>query len=85
MLPKVMEILECAPEVYEAAELFIDAGDWINLLLTGEDHRSACAAGCLPVMVPDLDQPGEDTKALLFAKADTLTDIISLIQRQNGQ
>ncbi|MBE6560242.1 MAG: ribulokinase [Ruminococcaceae bacterium] len=45
MLPKVMEILECAPEVYEAAELFIDAGDWINLLLTGEDHRSACAAG----------------------------------------
>ena len=35
----------CAPEVYEAAELLIDAGDWINLMLTGEDHRSACAAG----------------------------------------
>ena len=45
MLPKALELLECAPEVYEAAELLIDAGDWINLMLTGEDHRSACAAG----------------------------------------
>ena len=45
MLPKALELLECAPDVYEAAELLIDAGDWINLMLTGEDHRSACAAG----------------------------------------
>ena len=45
MLPKALELLEEAPEVYEAAEILIDGGDWINLLLTGEDHRSACSAG----------------------------------------
>ena len=40
--------------------------------------ESACRAGCLPVMIPDLDPPGTETKAMLYAKADTLTDVISL-------
>ena len=40
--------------------------------------ESACRAGCLPVMIPDLDPPGEETKAMLYAKADALTDVISL-------
>ena len=41
---------------------------------------SAYRAGCLPVMIPDLDQPGEETKALLYAKADSLADVIPLLQ-----
>ncbi|MBP3683510.1 MAG: HAD family phosphatase [Oscillospiraceae bacterium] len=44
---------------------------------------SAYRAGCLPVMIPDLDQPGEETKKLLYAKADSLTDVVSLIKQQN--
>ena len=45
---------------------------------------SAYRAGCLPVMIPDLDQPGEDTQKLLFAKADSLSDIIAILKAQNG-
>lgn len=41
---------------------------------------SAHRAGCVTVMVPDLDQPGEDTRQLLFAKADALSDVISLLR-----
>ena len=31
-------------------------------------------------MIPDLDQPEEETIALLYAKADSLTDVISLLK-----
>jgi HAD superfamily hydrolase (TIGR01509 family) len=41
---------------------------------------SAYRAGCRTVMVPDLDQPDADTEKLLYAKADSLTDVIELIR-----
>ena len=44
-LPKILETLECAPEVYAAADQFVEAGDWLTQLLTGERVRSACLAG----------------------------------------
>ncbi len=42
---KALQILNEAPEVYEAAYKFIEAGDWIVLQLTGNETRNACAAG----------------------------------------
>jgi HAD superfamily hydrolase (TIGR01509 family) len=41
---------------------------------------SAYRAGCMTVMVPDLDQPDEETEKLLYAKADSLTDVIALVK-----
>ena len=40
---------------------------------------SASRAGCMPVMVPDLDQPDGKTRALLYGKADSLLDVIGMI------
>ncbi|MCI8511599.1 MAG: ribulokinase [Lachnospiraceae bacterium] len=45
MLPKLMEICEEAPEVYQAADRFLDAADWVCLVLTGKESRSASSAG----------------------------------------
>ena len=45
MLPKSLEIAQKAPDVYRAADLIIDAGDWLVFQLTGEFTRNACAAG----------------------------------------
>lgn len=45
MLPKILETLETAPEVYDAAEYFVEAGDFITWLLTGKRVRSTCMAG----------------------------------------
>ncbi|WP_181347086.1 ribulokinase [Thalassobacillus sp. CUG 92003] len=45
MLPKVLQILKEAPEVYEAADAFIEAGDWVVFQLTGNLIRSTCMAG----------------------------------------
>ena len=42
---KIYETLNKAPEVYEAADRFVEAGDWIITMLTGGKIRSACHAG----------------------------------------
>lgn len=45
MLPKIWETLRRAPEVYEAADRFVEAGDWLVSYLTGREARSASIAG----------------------------------------
>jgi L-ribulokinase len=45
MLPKSLQILHEAPDVYEAADLFLEAGDWIVMQMTGQLARNSCAAG----------------------------------------
>jgi L-ribulokinase len=44
-LPKGLQLLEEAPEVYAATARFTEAADWIVWQLTGEHVRNACAAG----------------------------------------
>lgn len=45
LFPKLMEICEEAPEIYEAADRFYDAADWICRVLTGVETRGASMAG----------------------------------------
>lgn len=45
LLPKIWQILREAPEIYAAADCFMEAGDWIVMRLTGRMTRSCCAAG----------------------------------------
>ena len=43
---------------------------------------AAYRAGCLPIMVPDLTQPDEKLSKILYAKADSLTDVIPYLRCQ---
>lgn len=45
LLCKLLEVYEEAPEVYHAADLYLEAGDWLTWMLTGELCRSEAAAG----------------------------------------
>lgn len=45
MLPKLMETAGKAPKVYEAADNFMEVGDYLVYLLTGETTRCMCHAG----------------------------------------
>jgi L-ribulokinase len=45
LVPKIWETLDRAPEVYEAADRYLEAADWIVLQLTGEEKRNSCTAG----------------------------------------
>ncbi|MDD4987989.1 MAG: ribulokinase [Candidatus Izemoplasmatales bacterium] len=45
LLPKALELIEKDPEIYQAADYLVEAGDWIVFILTGEWKRNSCAAG----------------------------------------
>ena len=46
--------------------------------------ESAFRAGCMPVIVPDQDQPGAGVLEQSFAKAGVLSDLVDLIEAVNG-
>ena len=43
--PKAWQILDEAPEVYDAADRLLEAADWVIWQLTGEEKRNSCTAG----------------------------------------
>ena len=69
-------------------DIYLTAAKSLNLkpahCIAVEDSATgllaAKRAGCYPVMVPDLDQPSEETNQLLFEKSDRIDDIISLLK-----
>jgi len=69
-----------APDIYRfaAASVALTPGECLALEDSPAGIESAFRAGCFPVMVPDLDQPDAMTRSRLFAKCDTLMDVIHL-------
>ena len=70
-----------APDIYlhGAATLGLPPENCLALEDSPTGILSAYRAGCMAVMVPDLDQPDEETEKLLYAKADSLLDVIELL------
>ena len=44
-LPKTWQVLDESPELYERADVFVEAGDWLVWQMTGCLSRNACMAG----------------------------------------
>lgn len=70
-----------APDIYlhGAASLGLPPESCLALEDAPTGILAAYRAGCVTVMVPDLDQPDRETEKLLFAKADSLLDVIGLL------
>ena len=70
-----------APDIYlhGAASLGLKPEECIALEDSPTGILAAYRAGCVAVMVPDLDQPDEATEKLLHAKADSLLDVVELL------
>lgn len=71
-----------APDIYlyGAASLNRKPEECLALEDSPTGILSASRAGCLPVMIPDQDQPDGETIRLLYAKADILSDVIALLK-----
>lgn len=71
-----------APDIYihAAQRLGLKPEECMALEDAPAGILSAYRAGCLCVMVPDQDQPSEETVSMLYAKADSLADVIELIK-----
>jgi L-ribulokinase len=85
LFPKVAQIADEAPEVYDAAERFIEAADWIVWQLTGRETRNACTAGYKAIWDDQLGYPSREFCAALHPKlvnlVDKLGDPIALGQK----
>lgn len=71
-----------APDIYlyGAQCIGVPAGECLAIEDSPAGIESAWRAGCLPVIVPDQDQPDETVLSRSFAKADSLTDVMELLK-----
>lgn len=67
-LPKIMETLSGSPEVYAAADRFIEAADWIVWMLTGRETRSVCCQGYKFLYAPESGYPDDGFFTALDAR-----------------
>lgn len=67
--------------LYGAASVGLKPEECLALEDSPAGIESAYRAGCVPVMIPDGDQPSQETVRMLYAKADTLLDVIGLLER----
>ena len=72
-----------APDIYiEAAKrLGLETSQCLALEDSLNGMKSANAAGCVTVMVPDLDEPDENSLPLIHYVADGLTDIQKILEQ----
>ncbi len=60
MLPKILQTLECSPELYADTYRFIEAGDWLALLLTGNETHARSFAGLKAIWNAEQGYPHDD-------------------------
>lgn len=75
------------PDIYitASAELGLPECECIALEDSPNGIASASAAGCVPIFVPDLSEPDEETAKLMFARCETLAHVIPVIEKLNGR
>jgi L-ribulokinase len=74
LFPKIWETLNKAPEIYEAADRYIEAADWIVLQLTGEEKRNSCTAGYKAIWNKRKGYPSDDFFAALAPRLRHVVD-----------
>jgi len=57
---KVLQVANEAPEIYAAAERFVEGADWIVWQLTGEEKRNECVAGYKGMWIKGKGFPSRD-------------------------
>lgn len=73
-IPKILETLREAPEIYRAAHRFMEVGDWIVTILTGQESMSRCSAGFKFMWKPDVGYPPKEFFAALDKGLENLEE-----------
>ena len=74
LIPKIWETLNKAPDVYAAADRYLEAADWIVLQLTGQERRNSCTAGYKAIWNKREGYPSEDFFAALDPRLRCVVD-----------
>jgi len=74
VLPKALQILREAPEIYEAADQFVEAADWIIWQLTGNLYRNSCCAGYKAMWSKKEGYPSKEFLASVDPRLENFVD-----------
>ncbi len=74
MIPKIWQVLEESPEIYDAADRFMEAGDWVILHLTGREARSNSMVGYKALWSKRDGYPSKDYLRALNPKLENLVE-----------
>ncbi len=71
---KVLQVLDEAPDIYDAADKFIEGADWIVWQLTGEEKRNTCTAGYKAMWVKGAGFPSRDFFRALHPRLENVIE-----------
>lgn len=71
---KTLQILDEAPEIYQAADRLIEAADWVVWQLSGEEKRNSCTAGYKAMWSKREGFPPDDYFAALDPRLEHVID-----------
>lgn len=74
LVPKVMQILEESPEIFEMTDEFIEAADWVTMQLTGKETRNSCTAGYKAMWHKQKGYPSKEFYKALNPKLENLVE-----------
>lgn len=74
MVPKVMQLVKEAPEIYDAMDRFIEATDWVTMQMTGVEKRACCTAGYKAIWHKQSGYPDNEFYKALHPKLDHFVD-----------
>ncbi len=87
--PKILETLEKSPSVYQAAEVWLEAGDWLVWQLAGGDAssltRSTCQAGYKGMWSAGEGFPSRDFLRAVHPKLGGVLDRLPGVLRAPGE
>jgi len=71
---KTLQILDEAPQIYQAADRLLEAADWVIWQLTGEEKRNSCTAGYKAMWSKREGYPGNEFFAALDSRLKNVID-----------
>ncbi|MCL2538947.1 MAG: ribulokinase [Oscillospiraceae bacterium] len=71
-VPKIWQVLNEAPEIYDAADKFVEAADWIVWQLCGSESRNSCTAGYKEIYNKTTGYPSIDFFRALDPKLENI-------------
>lgn len=67
--------------IYAAEQLGLNPAECVALEDSPNGIKSAAAAGCKTIMIPDLSEPDEELESLAFAVSESLDGVIDIIKQ----
>ena len=71
---KTLQILDEAPQIYQAADRLLEAADWVIWQLTGEEKRNSCTAGYKAMWSKREGYPEDEFFAALDPRLENVID-----------